>query len=396
LWAPLLPLLVIFAGYSNDEPFLERLAHFALNHDFALDLVPKDLAPHTAATALLKDIHEALIELHHSLESRDPEMMHMALEHMPSELRTKECLVVEAKCAELGEAEDRIHAAIQRIEEGFVTAGLDNLNRALSYAEQMKLSGEVMQRGKSLQANLTAEEPEDPTSPDSPVTRTSSRNSAGGGSLFQTVARRSLTRGRLSLRATQSIEASRRHSASANLGGENRATILTEVHTRLFEAAKSWPFKFQVPAPRSDGATSMAEIDDFLSKVQSCLIKQNEQHKAKNEAATWEIMKLKEALDEMQDLNQQLSEQCAHDGQSAEGAQSAEGTHTPQRVMPGQLGTTEEEFAESALVCLTCANVLCLKPDTSPEELAELRLQTKLLTERCRDLKAQLKAAKGS
>jgi hypothetical protein len=155
LWAPLLPLLIIFAGYSNDEPLLQRLAHFALDHNFALDLVPKDVAPHAHATALLSDIHQGLQELQQSLESGDPQLMTMALDNMPSELRTKECLVIESKCLELGEAEDRIERAIERIEGGFVTSGLDNLNRALAFAEQMHLTGEVVQRGKALQASLT-------------------------------------------------------------------------------------------------------------------------------------------------------------------------------------------------------------------------------------------------
>lgn len=386
LWAPLLPLLVIFAGYSNDEPLLQRLAHFALHHDFALDLVPKDLAPHASATALLQDLHEALIELQQSLKSGDPQLMTSALENMPSELRTKECLVVEAKCLELGEAEERIEAAIQRINEGFVTSGLDNLQRALNFAEQKKLNGDVVERGKALLANLTGED-EETEQPDSPLTGEPlvSRRSITG----------SMTKKRLSLRASKSVEAARRSSAVAEaaLMESTRAKIVAEMHTRLFEAAKSWPFKVQVPEPRNDGS-SMSQIEDFLCKVKVCLDKQHEQYKTKNEVQVVEIMKLQEALDEMQDLHQQLLERGP---QGADGSQSSGTTSCgnsqgpvdpPQRVMPGQL-------VIDPLVGLEDANVLCqAKPEASPEEIAELRLQTKLLTERCRDLKAQLKTAK--
>jgi hypothetical protein len=393
LWAPLLPLLIIFAGYSNDEPLLQRLAHFALDHNFAIDLVPKDLAPHASGGALLSDIHQGLLELNDALQSGDPQLMTTALENMPCDLRTKECLVIESKCLELGEAEDRIERAIERIEDGFVTSGLDNLRRALAFAEQMRLSGEVVQRGKALLADLT-EEDEEPE-PD-----------AGA-----TVSRRSFSNKRMSIRASKSCEASRRLSGSMDaVMQQTRAQILSEMHTRLYEAAKSWPFKVQVSEPRSDGATSMTEIEDFLSKVQECMVKQNDQNKAKNETATLEIRKLQEALDEMQDLHQQLLEQgppVSGQGPPVSEALQASGSTTrsrgntddymdpPQRVLPGQIGATDGNSEFEPLVCFDCANALCqAKPEISPEELAELRLQTKLLTERCRDLKAQLKTAK--
>jgi hypothetical protein len=389
LWAPLLPLLIIFAGYSNDEPLLQRLAHFALDHNFALDLVPKDVAPHAHATALLSDIHQGLQELQQSLESGDPQLMTMALDNMPSELRTKECLVIESKCLELGEAEDRIERAIERIEGGFVTSGLDNLNRALAFAEQMHLTGEVVQRGKALQASLTDDDDYQETDIDQ----------------GPTVSRRSFASKRLSVRASKSCEANRRHSAGMDtVMQQTRASILTEMHKRLYDAAKSWPFKVQVPEPRNDGATSMAEIEEFLAKVQECMVKQHEQYKTKNETAVMEIMKLQEALDEMQDLHQQLWEQGppSPNEKQASGSKSSpvrsrgntDELDPPQRVLPGQIGTADINSESEALVCWDCANALCqAKSDTSPEELAELRLQTKLLTERCRDLKGQLKAA---
>merc|ERR1711977_802715 len=106
----------------------------------------------------------------------------------------------------------------------------------------------------------------------------------------------------------------------------------------------------------------------------------------------------------MGDLHQQLLERGALDADAtqasgATGLSRAAGSTddlTPLRVQPGQIGATQGHSIESeALVCLDCANALCqAKPEASPEELAELRLQTKLLTERCRDLKAQLKSAK--
>lgn len=398
LWAPLLPLLIIFAGYSNDEPLLQRLAHFALDQEFVLDLVPKDLAPHAQgpnATALLTDIHQGLQELEQSLASGDPQLMTMALDNMPSELRTKECLIIESKCEELGQAEDRIEAAIQRIEDGFVTSGVDNLNRALKFAEEMKLSGEVVQRGKQLLVSLTEEEEDELPEPD----------------FNPTVSRRSITSKRMSMRGSTAGERGiSRRSTAGNMDSilaQTRASILSEMHKRLYEAAKSWPFKVQVPMPRSDGATSMTEIEDFLSKVQECMVKQHDQYKAKNDTATREIIKLQEALDEMQDLHQQLLERGALDADATHGTQASGATGisrasgstddlTPHRVQPGQIGATQGHSIESeALVCLDCANALCqAKPEASPEELAELRLQTKLLTERCRDLKAQLRTAK--
>eukprot|EP00746_Dinoflagellata_sp_MGD_P161765 gnl/MRDRNA2_/MRDRNA2_89037_c0_seq1.p1 gnl/MRDRNA2_/MRDRNA2_89037_c0~~gnl/MRDRNA2_/MRDRNA2_89037_c0_seq1.p1 ORF type:complete len:561 (+),score=133.35 gnl/MRDRNA2_/MRDRNA2_89037_c0_seq1:52-1734(+) len=395
LWAPLLPLLIIFAGYSNDEPLLQRLAHFALDHNFAIDLAPKDLAPHASGGALLSDIHQALLELQEALQSGDPQQMLMALDHMPSDLRTKECLVIESKCLELGEAEDRIESAIQRIEEGFVTSGLDNLRRALAFAEQMKLSGRVVQDGKALLASLTEVDEE----PEQDVDDGSQR----------TVSRRSVSSKRMSIRASKSVDASRRFSGGNmdTVMQQTRASILSEMHTRLYEAAKSWPFKVQVPEPRSDGATSMTEIEDFLSKVQECMVKRHDEYKAKNESAALEIKELQEALDEMQDLHTQLLEQGVESGPPPSGdALQASGSTTrsrgntddiepPQRVMPGQIiyfGQIDGNSQSEPLVCFDCANAQ--GPDSSPEELAELRLQTKLLTERCRDLKAQLKSAK--
>lgn len=388
LWGPLLPLLIIFAGYSNDEPLLQRLAHFALDHNFALDLVPKDLAPHSHASALLGEIFSGLEELQKSLESGDPQLMTMALDNMPSDLRTKECLVIESKCLELGAAEDRIESAIELIEGGFMTSGLDNLNRALAFAEQMHLSGEVVQRGKALLASLTEDDDCQELEFDQGAT----------------VSRRSFVSKRMSIRASKSTEASRRFSGGGNMDmvmQQTRASILTEMHKRLFEAAKTWPFKVQVPEPRSDGATSMTEIEEFLSKVQECMIKQHEQYKAKNETATTEIRKLQEALDEMQDLHQQLLEQGPPGPNETQASASTvrsrgntDDLDPPQRVLPGMIGTADSNSESEPLVCFDCANALCqAKPDTSPEEMAELRLQTKLLTERCRDLKAQLKAA---
>lgn len=398
LWAPLLPLLIIFAGYSNDEPLLQRLAHFAHDHDFAIDLAPKDLAPHASGGALLNDIHQGLLELQEALQSGDPQQMVTALDHMPSELRTKECLVLESKCLELHEAEDRIEAAIQRIEDGFVTSGLDNLRRALAFAEQMKLSGRVVQDGKALLASLTEEEEE----PEQDV------EDGGEPASSKTVSRRSLTSKRMSIRASKSTDASRRFSGGNmdSVMQQTRASILSEMHTRLYEAAKTWPFKVQVPEPRSDGATSMTEIEDFLSKVQECMIKQHDQYKAKNDSAALEIIKLQEALDEMQDLHMQLLEQGIEpapppsaDAVQASGATTRSRGNTddnmdpPQRVLPGQMGATDgnSEFAPLVKCLMSYAEA---QPETSPEELAELRLQTKLLTERCRDLKAQLKNAK--
>jgi len=389
LWAPLLPLLIIFAGYSNDEPLLQRLAHFALDHNFAIDLAPKDLAPHASGGALLSDIHQGLLELQEALQSGDPQQMTTALDHMPSDLRTKECLVIESKCLELGEAEDRIERAIQRIEDGFVTSGLDNLRRALAFAEQMKLSGRVVQDGKALLASLTEEE-------DEPEQDLDARN---------TVSRRSISSKRMSIRASKSVEANRRFSGGDmnSVMQQTRAQILSEMHARLYEAAKSWPFKVQVPEPRADGATSMAEIEDFLAKVQEAMGKQHDQQKVKSESARLEIRKLQEALDEMQDLHEQLLEkEQAPD--ASQGSMPSQGSKTrsrgntddyadpPQRVLPGQIAIYSES---EPLVCFEMANALCqAKPEASPEELAELRLQTTLLTERCRDLKAQLKAAK--
>jgi len=148
----------------------------------------------------------------------------------------------------------------------------------------------------------------------------------------------------------------------------------------------------------------MAEIEEFLAKVQECMVKQHELYKTKNETATLEIRKLQEALDEMHDLHQQLLEQGppSPDEKQASGSKSStvrsrgntEELDPSQRVLPGQIGTEDINSESEPLVCWDCANALCqAKSDTSPEELAELRLQTKLLTERCRDLKAQLKAA---
>lgn len=396
LLAPLLPLLIIFAGYSNDEPLLQRLSHFALDHDFALDLVPKDLAPHAGATALLTDLHEALLELQRSLESGDPQMMHSALENMPSELRTKECIVLESKYAELEEVEQRIERAIERIESGFVTSGLDILQKELKVAEQMGCNGEVVERGKGLLISYTEEDECDVQELPQPS---------------QVVHRRSSTRGRLSIRAS-TVGSNRRGSqqTAESLLIEARAKILSETYAKLFEATKSWPFKLQVSEPRSDGATSMKDIEDFLSKVQECLVKRQEQQKNKSEANTTEILKLQEALEEMQDalfLKEEEIKQLQEKGPQGAGETHGSGSlslslnsealaEPPQRVMPGQIGATEGNSAESEpLVCLDCANALCrMQPDISPEELAELRLQAKLLTERCRDLKAQLKAAK--
>merc|ERR1711907_734073 len=107
----------------------------------------------------------------------------------------------------------------------------------------------------------------------------------------------------------------------------------------------------------------------------------------------------------MQDLHMQLLEQGTDPGTlPSSDAVQASGSTTrsrgntdddvdpPQRVLPGQMGATDgnSEF-EPLVKCLM--SYAQAKPETSPEELAELRLQTKLLTERCRDLKAQLKNA---
>jgi hypothetical protein len=380
LWAPLLPLLVIFAGYGNDEPLLQRLSHFALDREFALDLAPKDLAPHASGTALLNELHEGLLELQRSLESGDPQQMSNALETMPSELRTKDCLVLEAKCLELGEAEERIERAIRSVEQGFITSGLDNLQRALKFAEQMSLSGEVVLKGKALLASYTEEDEFEADEMPEP-------GSAGG----PAVNRRSFSRARLSIRSSKSSDVNRRQSASMDsMLMETRAKVLTEIHKKLYEATKTWPFKVHVPGHRTDGGTSMTDIEDFLSKVHKCLVHHNqernqltEQQKSENAAKALEIEKLHEALE---DLQKQLAEQ-----------DRIEDVQPPQRVMPGEFGAMSGNPTESdPLVCFDCANALCKSqtPDISPEELSELRLQTKLLTERCRDLKAQLKAAK--
>merc|ERR1719160_2341239 len=117
-----------------------------------------------------------------------------------------------------------------------------------------------------------------------------------------------------------------RRSTAGNMDSilaQTRASILSEMHKRLYEAAKSWPFKVQVPMPRSDGTTSMQDIEDFLSKVQECMVKQHDQYKTKNDTATMEIIKLQEALDEMQDLHQQLLEQGAPGADLTHGTQAS-------------------------------------------------------------------------
>merc|ERR1712224_743613 len=136
------------------------------------------------------------------------------------------------------------------------------------------------------------------------------------------------------------------------------------------------------------------------------MVKQHEQYKAKNETATVEIRKLQEALDEMQDLHQQLLEQGAPGANASQVSQATDASQSslsgaiarsrgntddyvdpPARVQPGEIGTNGNSEFEP-LVCLDCANALCqAKPEVSVEEMAELRLQTTLLTERCRDLK---------
>jgi len=129
---------------------MNDLVEFGESRGLLFNITIQELEDCAGQSTVLDSILDCLLDLQSAKELGSVESLRSALENMPHGLRTPDTEAAEARVQLLLEHELAIEDALEKIESGLVTTGMDDLQRAVAAAEVVGLVGETLLKGMSV------------------------------------------------------------------------------------------------------------------------------------------------------------------------------------------------------------------------------------------------------